>query len=442
MISTFEPQVESIPCDATLPDGLTGALLALEGIEDAAVILHGPTGCRGHHCSLSERAFPRDVHPERINFTERFYFGQPRIPTTCLDGEDFVFGAASKLREAIAMVNGRRPGLLAVVNSPGAALIGEDLDRIAAEAQLDIPVVTVDMPAISRSMAEGYEQAVLAAVDALDLARAPVRRAGAVTLVGLSIAYHHWEGSLAKLRRLLALCGIEVVCAPGAGSPSGAFHRIPEAACHVVVHAEYGERIARRLEERLGGKAVVPQCGAPVGFDAVEQWIMEVVDAAGSDPSPALSAIRAVRRRVATVLARVTTLTGAPKGLTAAISADPSTALPLAKFLYEYLSVLPVSVETRNGSETTWSGWLDAALAQMGCAEATHTPWQTADPDLLLADGCQVAQGPTFGLPPQGGIELMLPMSGTVDLTPKALLGAEGAAYLVERIVNAYCGIL
>jgi hypothetical protein len=135
-------------------------------------------------------------------------------------------------------------------------------------------------------------------------------------------------------------------------------------------------------------------------------------------------------------------LTGAPKGLTAAISADPSTALPLSKFLFDYLSVLPVSVETPNGGETAWDRRLDAALAQMGCTEARQVPWQAADPDLLLADGCQVAQGPVFGLPPQGGIELMLPMSSTVDLTPKALLGAEGAAWLVERIVNAYAGIL
>jgi hypothetical protein len=36
----------------------------------------------------------------------------------------------------------------------------------------------------------------------------------------------------------------------------------------------------------------------------------------------------------------------------------------------------------------------------------------------------------------------MLPMSGYVDLTPKPFLGAEGAAHLVERIVNAVPGML
>ena len=33
------------PAD-TAPDALTGAVLAVEGIPDAAVLLNGPTGCK------------------------------------------------------------------------------------------------------------------------------------------------------------------------------------------------------------------------------------------------------------------------------------------------------------------------------------------------------------------------------------------------------------
>jgi nitrogenase molybdenum-iron protein alpha/beta subunit len=435
---------QPISCNTVQPDGLSGAIFAMEGIEDSAVILHGPSGCRGHHCSLSERAFPRDVVPERLNFFEPFYFGQPRIPTTCLDGHDFVFGAAEKLRRALEAVAARKPGFMAVVNSPGAALIGEDLRRITAESGVAIPVACLDMPAISRSMAEGYEQGILAALDTLDLKPVTARRSRTVTLIGLSIAHHHWAGSLKELRRLLALCGIEVVCAPGAGSPIAEWRSIPEAACHVTVHAEYGERLACRLAERFGGTAVVPLCGAPFGFAATEEWLTEVAEAAGADPAPALVAVQAVRRRVACVLSRVTTLTGAPKGLACSIHADASTALPLARFLYEYLGILPVSVETPEGAhaENPWAERLKLALARMGCTDAWQTPWQNAHADFLLADGCQVVQGPVFGIPADGGIELMLPMSGHVNLTPKTLLGAGGAAYLVEKIVNAAPGML
>ena len=432
-----------VSCNTVQPDGLSGAILALEGIEDSAVILHGPSGCRGHHCSLSERAFPRDIVAERLNFFEPFYFGQPRIPTTCLDGDDFVFGAAEKLRNALHTVAARNPGFMAVVNSPGAALIGEDLRRITAESNVAIPVASLDMPAISRSMADGYVQAVLAAVDALDLKPASTI-SRTVTLVGLSIAHQHWLGSLEELTRLLALCDIEVVCAPGAGSPIASWKRIPEAACHVAIHAEYGDHLACRLAERFGGTAVVPQCGAPLGFDATEAWLTTVAEAAGADPSPALVAVKTVRRRVACVLSRVTTLTGAPKGLACSIHADASTALPLTRFLYEYLGILPLSVETPGEvhPDNQWTELLKLNLDRMGCADAYQTPWQDAHADFLLADGCQVVQAPVFGIPADACIELMLPMSGYVDLTPKTLLGAEGAAYLVERIVNAAPGML
>jgi nitrogenase molybdenum-iron protein alpha/beta subunit len=433
-----------VSCNTVQPDGFTGAILALEGIQDAMVILHGPTGCRGHHCSLSERAFPRNVPTERLNFLEHFYCGQPRIPTTCLDGDDFIFGAEEKLCKALAVVAGQGPALAAVINSPGAALIGEDLRRIAAQSGIAIPVVTLDMPLSSGPMAEGYRQAILAVADTLALKPASSRRHGTVTLLGLSIAHHHWAGSLAELRRLLALCGVEVVCVPGAGSPVAAWRRIPEADCHVVVHAEYGESLACQFAERFGGTAVIPSCGAPFGFAATEKWLTGVAEAAGVDPSPALAAVAAVRRRVARVLSRVTTLTGAPKGLSGSIHADASTALPLTRFLYDYLGMLPVSVETPGGvgEASRWAVQLKLDLARMGCADAWQTAWQRAQAEFLLADGSQVVQGPIFGIPTDRGIELMLPMSGFVYLTPKALLGAEGAAYLVERIINAVSGLL
>lgn len=161
-------------CPAIQPDGFTGALLALEGIADAAVILHGPTGCRGLHSAFSEHAFPRELIAERLNYAERFYFGQPRIPTTYLDGDDFIFGAKEKLREAIRTTLTHRPALLALVNAPGAALIGEDLQQGLTDSTATIPAIAIEMPAFSRTMAEGYQQAVLAVLEGLNLSPQPI----------------------------------------------------------------------------------------------------------------------------------------------------------------------------------------------------------------------------------------------------------------------------
>ena len=421
-------------CNGIYPDGLTGVLLALEGIADVAVILHGPTGCRGHHSAMSEHVFPRDVTHERLNYAERFYFGQPRIPSTYLDGDDFIFGAKEKLGQAIQTVLAKNPGLLAVVNSPSAALIGEDLHQCLADAATSIPGVTIEMPALSQPMADGYQQAILAALETLDLSRSPVCPK-AVSLIGISIAHHHWAGSLQELRRLLALCGVEVLCAPGAGSSTADWYSLPRAACHVVVHAEYADRIAHWLTTRFEAPAVFPGSGAPIGFDAAEQWVIEVTRAVGADPSAALADIREQRRQVSYHMSRIAGIGSALKGMAYSIHAEPSIAFPLARFLYDYLGMLPVSVATPNYIDTNLAERLKDFLSGVGCLDAWQVPWQAVEADFLFSDGHQVNQRLAFGCP-EGGIELLLPLGGHADFVPKPFLGAVGTAYLVERIVN------
>ena len=422
-------------CSGIHPDALTGSLLALEGIGDAAVILHGPTGCRGHHSAMSERAFPRDVIHERLNYAERFYFGQPRIPSTYLDGDDYVFGAKDKLRLAVETILTKDPGLLAIVNSPSAALIGEDLRQCLADAGTDIPGVGIEMPALSQPIADGYQQAVLAVLEALDLARSPICPK-TVNLLGLSIAHHHWGGSLQELRRLLALCGIEVLCAPGAGSPTADWRSIPRAACHVVIHSEYANRIADWLQNRFDVPVIFPESGAPIGFDATEQWVIQTAGAVEADPSAALADIQERRRQVSYHMSRIAGIGTGLRGTSFSVHGDPSAAFPLVRFLYGYLGMLPTSVETPDCRDTLQAKRLKDFLAGVGCLDAWQVPWQTVQADFLFADGHQVNQRQAFGCS-EGGIELMLPVGGYADFVQKPLLGAEGAAHLVERIVNA-----
>lgn len=422
-------------CSGIYPDGLTGALLALEGIADAAVILHGPTGCRGHHSAMSERVFPRDAVHERLNYAERFYFGQPRIPSTYLDGDDYVFGAKEKLLLAVQTILSKNPGLLAVVNSPGAALIGEDLRQCLADAATGIPSVGVEMPAISQPIAAGHQQAVLAVLETLNLPKSPVR-SRTVNLIGLSIAHNHWAGSILELRRLLGMCGIEVLCAPGAGSPTADWYSIPGAACHVVIHSEYADRTAAWLEKRFDVPAIFPESGAPIGFKATERWVAQAAGALGADPSPALADIRERRRQVSHHMSRIAGIGSGLKGTTCSIHADPSAALPLVEFLYEYLGMLPLSVETPSCTGTPLAERLRDFLSEVGCPDAWQVPWQSVEADYLFADGHHVNQRQAFGRP-QGGIEMLLALGGHADFVRKPLLGAEGAVHLVERIVNA-----
>ncbi len=416
------------------PDGFTGTLLALEGIRDAAVILHGPTGCRGYPAALSEQWYPRSTQYEPLNYGERFYFGQPRIPTTFLDGDDFVFGGVEKLNQAIQAVLDRKPALLAVVNAPGAALIGDDLQRALAAVPPETPTVCVEMPRISQAMGEGHQQALIGALEALHLnRRQPTTRR--VALVGLSIAHQHWEGSAAELRRLLGLCGVEVCCTLGAGSSVKECAHVADASCVAVIHKEYGGRVARWLGERLPIPVVQADGGAPIGFEATEEWLRAVTAAVDADPGPALADLQECRRSVARRMYRIDMFQDILRGSRFSVQADPSAALPLTRWLYEYLGMVPVAVETPEYADRPMALQLLAFLQSIHCEDAWQREWREVESEFLFADGCQAAVARISGLVPSS-VEWLLPSDTYWDIVPKAMLGASGAAYLVEQVVN------
>ena len=56
------------------PDGFVGAILAVEGIRDAAVLLNGPTGCKFYHGAVSDAQLPRESSMDPMQFSEEFYF--------------------------------------------------------------------------------------------------------------------------------------------------------------------------------------------------------------------------------------------------------------------------------------------------------------------------------------------------------------------------------
>jgi nitrogenase molybdenum-iron protein alpha/beta subunit len=419
---------------ATLPDGFAGTLLAIEGIRDAAVILHGPTGCRGYHAALSEQWFPRDARHEPLNYAERFYFGQPRIPTTYLDGDDFVFGAGEKLKQAIASVLARNPSLLAVVNAPGTALIGDDLRRCLTAVAPRVPWLVIDLPSISQPMADGHQQAMIATLQAMQLAEQPVKPK-TVVLLGISIAHQHWAGSVAELRRLLELCGIEVICVAGGGSPVEEWRRIPRAACFAVLHAEYGDRVARWLSDRFPTPVLGLDTGAPIGFSATEEWLRAVAAAVGADSAPALADIGEWRRAVARKMYLINTFQDVVRGARFSIRSDPSVAFPLAQWLHQYLGMIPAAVEIPEYQHSLLAKRLREFLSEIGCSEAWQRSWQQVQSDLLFADGSQVAIALSSGLVP-ACVEMMLPSDTYLDILPKAMLGPRGAAYLVEQVIN------
>ncbi|MDR0731233.1 MAG: nitrogenase component 1 [Treponema sp.] len=418
------------------PDSFSGAIFALEGIRDSCTVLNGPTGCKFYHSAISESQFQRNFGQDPLIFRSEFHFGMPRIPATYLDGHDYVFSGREKLERLLRMAAGQGYGLIALVNSPGAALIGDDLSAFLQETVQGVPCFALETAGFSGNFGAGFQRALAAAMDSLKKpGETPARRAGTVNLLGLGIYQRYHEGDRHALKRLLGLCGIETLNVPGAGDDAASIARLGQAALNVVVYPEYGAYLAEKLRAEYGTPALVVEDGPPVGFDAVEGFLRQVCAALDADPAPALERTGEARARAYRFLARFTGMLGFPKGALFSIKAEASTAYALTRWLSSYLGMIPQAISLNDEGENRFVPRLEAYLNSINRGGALTSSVISSPCHLLFADANTIAalrlEGQRFC-----GIEIAMPSLSYVDVTEKSFLGEQGALFLLEQILN------
>lgn len=153
-----------------------------------------------------------------------------------------------------------------------------------------------------------------------------------------------------------------------------------------------------------------------------------------ADPAPALTDIRRARRRAYDALSRFNSLTGLPKGATFALRADASVVLPLTRWLYEYLGMVPAAVFL---DETTadQASALRRHLREIDGEEAWESDVADNFPDLVFGGEDFIGRYRIQG-PPVKGIDIAMPGSGAIDIVPKCYMGPTGALWLLEWILN------
>lgn len=416
------------------PDSFTGAMLAVEGIEDAMVVLNGPTGCKLYHAHLSDCQYPRASSFDPLSYAEEFYFGQPRVPCTYLEGEDYIAGSTEKLGRILSSIASSRDGLIAVVNSPGASLIGDDLVRFIEDAGLSDRCIAIENTGYSSTLQEGFQRTVIKLLDWLELKRCNTIP-DTVNIIGISLYHSNWDSSLEEIKRLLSLLGLRVGSVICAGTTLEELRRSAEATCNLVICEEYGLDIAHWYERNLSIPYVVSPAGAPVGFDATEICLKFLAAAMERDASQATEFIHLERRKQYRKIARFHSLTGLPKGTTFAVKADSSIALPLAKWLYYYLGMVPVGINTSSGGHLSSEQELVGFLKDIGFSEALGNFRSDEPADVVLADGHTVRMMREKRLC-RAGVEIGLPSSGYVNFLPRTYMGINGSLFLLEEILN------
>ena len=400
--------------NSIMPDCTTGAIFAVEGVRNAVVLLNGPMGCRFYHSTTSrfltirpllrlpeeEGKSPRPVDYNTLN---NWFFRQERVPCTWLDGQDYVYGTKDKVLEALAYIRDHVAfDLLAIVNSPGASLIGDALLE-PARALLGDKAVLLESPGWSASFEEGASYA------ALELLRKGIRlrRTGegagkkTVNLLGFNLWQRYQEGDILELKRLLGLCGIGVNAVLCADCGVEELERLPEADLNLTVYPELGLDCARYLEETWGMPSFV--CPTlPVGFRATEELLEAVCRRLGADPAPALEESRRARALAWYKIRDIQQSYGRPRGVKFHVDIGPSADRAYTAFLRDYLAM-------------------------------ESSPAEEAE--LVFSDANVIAElmleNRRFC-----GIEARMPSMGYTDLVPKTHLGVQGALFLIEQVLN------
>jgi len=418
------------------PDGFIGTLLAIEGISDARAVMNGPNGCRGNPAYFSDKHFPRENSLNRRSFEEPFFFGQSRIPCTYLESDDYINGSTQKLEEILPLIAKKGDAFLAVINSPGASLIGDDLNRFLFDAGLDNICMAFESCGYSKPFHEGFDSTIAEVLKWLRLNSLPKLKKR-VNLLGFSISHKYWQGNVAEIKHICELMGFYVVSVPGAGSSVSEIRESATASCNIAVFPEYCKKTTEFYESEFGIPVVCSDCGAPVGFTSTEKWIKEVADKTGCDPTPALEEIRKKRTLAFHKISRYFHEAGYPKGATFAVRCDSSFALSLTVWLYEYLGMIPVSVEVMPGEddfETTKR--LKEYLYANNFAEAFNSDPYDNKPqfyfgegltgkDLCLSGRCKIS------------VELFNRTNSDIYFKERAFLGGEGALWILELIFDA-----
>ena len=400
------------------PDSITGMIFAVEGMENAVVLLNGPMGCRFYHSTTSRFLTVRPVlflpegedgkkAPVDYNTLNDWFFRQDRVPCTYLDGYDYVYGTAAKVGAAMEYVAKNVDfDIIAIVNSPGAALIGDNLLELAREKLGRKRVVMLESSGYSREFEDGYREASLALLKQVGAPMWEGKKGKTggkktVNLLGLSIWHRYWQGDLEELERLFKLCGIEVNAALCAGCSFDEFSRIPEADLNVVLYPESGLASAEYLKESLGMPYY--RCETlPVGFSATEKMFSDICRLL-SCPDAALKEESGRARALAWYkISEISTAYGKPKGVRFFADGCPSLAKAYTEFLEGYL-----------GMERS-----EAEDAELVFSNANVIS------ELML-------KNKSFC-----GIETSLPGIGYTDLVPKTHMGIKGSLFLIEQVLN------
>jgi len=399
-----------------------GVYLAVNAVPDAFLVMDGP-GCAFYRAMTVHGR--HDWASTLLSCT-----GRHRVQYAGVDANTIASGYEWRLREAVRTVaSAPEPGVVLLGSMPICTLAGTQHERILREEKGVKPGAVVPGRSLGGDWLDGYDDALLALADALDLSgRKPV--GGAPTSRNVAIVGHLMDrcegdqrGNAAELGRLCRGLGLEPVSVWLSGEPVARLRDIRHA--RAVISLPYGRRAAASVARRLKAKLV--ETGLPVGLEATQAWLRKVAKALGRE-SAAEAFIRSELKRViprfewavpASFLGRKAVYVGDPhfhEGL-AGFCEDLGVRLEGA-FLNGRGGAIGDGILTQPSMSRMKAEWERLAAGGVDLLIGN------ADAFAVLRPGC-------------AWLELGFPSVWTHFLREEPTLGFEGAVHLADRMANA-----
>ena len=367
--------------------GFIGAAMAVQGIRDATVVLHGQNGCRKGLLAS------QDLLVRTEGRDGRFYGKDRAIPYSNIRPEDYYGGTIGKLEAVMDHVASEEYALKVIMCSPGISLVGDDCRNVAPS---DEGTMVLDTDALPPDCPGGFDSCICSIVDRLSPQKGE-RIPNGVNIIGLSIMHKDWASYCHELSHLLKDAGFRIVCVLGAGCSVGEIRDSVNASYNIVVDPLYSDRTAAMYEERYGIPPIsIGEC--PVGYDATESLFRKVHEVTGVLPEHGMGMLRKSKRRA---YEGIVASGKEMRGRTFAIIAEESTRRPL-------------------------KAWLEDSFGMVECDDR---------PDYLFAPGnIALLEQASGGC--GKGVDIGFPSNAGSDFLKKPLMGLEGCMYILDAMFN------
>ena len=402
---------------------LTGASAFFDAIPGSFMLINGPLWCYFYAMKYVE-----DYDASALR---RFHCTQP-------EGNALVYGTEKDLLAGLDFVKTNfTPERVFLLNNCSVSLVGDDIAGIAAKAELPFPVYAADCGGIAGDFAEGYEIALLRAIEEVKRnAKAKSNLAlPSVNVLGLSPTYFRGEEDIKEIRRILETAGYRINAIPGGGSAWSEIMRLPQADLNLVLRDELALKAAKELQAEFGTPYL--SVGMPYGIAGTLRWLENL-----NAVLPAKN-LEAVRLEAETVNARLQFRSSNMQSLWGPLWFD------------NILIAAPPS-EATGIAEAVRGEWADTGNLVIHFTQDTALRPQAAT-KICIAGKDDAAMKETFenwsgGLVMGSSLEasrlvrlkkpfvncnIVLPAYHEIIATDSPLCGIRGAAYLFERIWNA-----